>query len=132
MGERSRTARRHLLPLALCCLLVVEARAAERALQGAEINDFLKGNTVTGHSDKGDWKQYFDAGGDTAYVRGSEPLSRGGWEVRGSKFCSQWPPNPSWTCYTVTGDPAADPRTITWIGDSGARYPGFVHPGNGM
>lgn len=116
----------------LSTLLILPVGAAERSLRGPEIDTLIKGNTIVGHSDKGDWKQFFDNTGGTAYVRGSEPLSRGEWKIKADKFCSQWPPNEAWICYDVTGDLDANPKTITWIGDSGTKYPGTVQPGNGM
>jgi len=122
-------------PLALIAILsglAGGASAAERALKGAEITALLAGNTATGTSERGPWKQYFDTSGGTAYARGAEPLSRGAWAVQGDRFCSQWPPNETWVCYAVTGDLDAKPRTVTWIGDSGTRYPAAVEAGNGL
>lgn len=109
--------------------LAMPAIAAERPLTGAEIDALIKGNTVAGHSDKGNWKQYFAASGETAYLSGDAPASYGAWDIRGDKFCSQWPPNDRWTCYDVTGDLAAAPKTITWIGGGGTKYPGAVQVG---
>lgn len=108
------------------------AAAAERSLTTAEITQLLSGNTVIGSSDKGEWRQYFDPAGDTTYARGSDAPSRGAWQVKDGKYCSQWPPQSVWVCYAVTGDLDAHPATLTWIGDSGTRYPGRVQPGNGL
>ena len=116
---------------ALAALLNVPVEAAERALKGAEIAALLKGNTVVGASDGKSWKQFFDASGATTYVAGARAPSRGAWSVQGDKFCSQWPPNEKWTCYSVTGDVDANPKTVTWIGD-GATYPGSVQAGDGL
>ena len=114
-------------------LLVVTAslaHAAERPLTGPEITALLSGNTALGKNDRGPWKQYFEPGGGTAYQAGTD-VSRGAWAVQGEKFCSQWPPNEKWTCYSVTGDVDANPKTVTWIGD-GATYPGSVQAGDGL
>ena len=114
---------------ALCALLAPSAFAAERPLKGAEIDTLIKGNTVTGQSDGKGWKQTFTPSGDTIYSGGSRPPSKGLWTIRGDKFCSQWPPSDSWACYAVTGDPDANPKTITWISEGGTRYPGSVKAG---
>ena len=71
-----------------------------------------------------------DAAGATIYLSGKEPLSHGRWWLQGDKYCSQWPPQGGWACYAVMGDPDARPPTLTWIGDSGRRYPSTVAIGN--
>ena len=114
---------------ALCALLAPSALAAERPLKGAEIDALIKGNTVIGQSDGKEWTQTFDTSGGTIYNGGSRPPSKGLWNIRGDKFCSQWPPSDSWACYAVTGDPDANPKTITWISEGGTRYPGSVKAG---
>ena len=108
------------------------ASAAERKLTGAEIETVLSGNTVTGVGDRGAWGQFFDKNGDTRYVRGSEAPSVGAWKVQGDQYCSQWPPAAGWACYDVTADLAATPPTLTWIGESGTKYPGKVKTGNAL
>ena len=115
-------------------LLTSSAAAAERPLKGDEINALLNGNTVVGVSagDKSEWKQYFYASGETVYRGGTEPPSSGNWQVKGDQFCSQWPPRDGWSCYDVTGDLDATPRTITWISGGGTKYPGAVHIGKQM
>lgn len=114
---------------AFCALLALPATAAERPLKGAEIDALIKGNTVTGKSDGKEWKQTFDASGATIYNGGTRPPSQGTWNIQGDKFCSQWPPNDTWACYTVTGDLDANPKTITWISAGGTKYPGSVKAG---
>ena len=116
--------------LAACMTLPLAARADEVPLKAAEIEKLLSGNTVSGESDRGDWQQFFDKGGSTTYVRGSEPPSIGAWKIETDKYCSQWPPQGGWNCYTVTGDLGKKPPAITWIGDSGTKYPGHVLEGN--
>lgn len=46
----------------------------------------------------GAW-QRFDASGRTLYNAGSDSL--GTWEIMEDQYCSQWPPNTDWSCYTV-------------------------------
>ena len=117
--------------IALALALSPGAIAAERPLTGPEITVLLSGNTALGKTDRGPWKQYFDTAGGTAYASGTG-VSRGAWAVQGNKFCSQWPPNEAWVCYAVTGDLEGQPRTLTWIGAVGSRYPAEVEPGNGL
>ena len=114
---------------ALCFLLTLPAVAAERPLKGPEIDVLIKGNTVTGKTATGDWKQFFAANGETSYASRGETPSYGSWEVRGDKFCSQWPPEEHWSCYDVTGDLEATPKTITWISGGGKTFPGAVQDG---
>ena len=116
--------------LAACMTLPLAARADEVPLKAPEIEKLLSGNTVAGDSDRGTWQQFFDKGGSTTYVRGSEPPSVGAWKIEADKYCSQWPPQGGWNCYAVTGDLGTKPPAITWIGDSGTKYPGHVLEGN--
>ncbi len=111
-------------------LLAATAAAAERKLSGPEIETVLTGNTVVGDSDKGQWKQFFGKGGDTLYVRGSEPPSPGAWKIKGDDYCSQWPPSLNWSCYAVSADLEVAQPTITWVGESGTKFPGIVRKGN--
>lgn len=108
------------------------ARAGERPLDATEIGTLLSGNTTVGTADGVEWRQYFDAAGATIHVAGGEPRSQGRWRLQGDKYCSQWPPQVGWACYAVTGDPDASPPTLTWIGDSGTRYPATIAVGNAL
>ena len=119
--------------VALTAFLTSSTLAAERPLNGPEIDALIKGNTVTGQNINGVWKQFFDANGETTYLAPEKPPSLGEWNVQGDKFCSKWPPNDHWVCYAVTGDLDAKPKTITWIaGGSGTKYPGTVQVGKGL
>jgi hypothetical protein len=109
---------------------LASALAAERPLSGTDIRTLLAGNTAVGSSNKGDWRQFFNANGDTLYVRGKEPPSSGAWRVKGDQFCSQWPPATDWTCYTMTGDPALPEPAVTWQGQSGTPFPATIQKGN--
>ena len=44
-------------------------------------------------------KQHFYASGRTLYDAGTP--SWGYWQVRGDKYCSQWPPADDWDCYLM-------------------------------
>jgi hypothetical protein len=104
--------------------------AAEHKLTGVEITALLTDATVSGGSGDAAFKQYFAAGGATTYVGSENTPSQGSWRVQGDQYCSVWPPSGTWVCYDVEGDPTATPPTVTWIGDSGTRYPGTVAKGN--
>ena len=112
--------------------LIGAAYAVERPLKGPEIEALLKGATAVGASQRGEWRQYFSSGGETDYALAGAAPSVGGWDVRGDKFCSLWPPNDRWTCYDVLGDLEADPKTVIWVGDGGARYPAAMREGKAM
>jgi hypothetical protein len=122
----------HVLVIAFVVLaaLAGQAAAAERPLKGPEIEALLNNVTAIGQNDKGEWRQYFEASGFTVYAAGKEPNSAGQWVVRGDQYCSQWPPNDRWSCYVVTGDLDATPKTVTWqSGGGGTAYPARIEPG---
>jgi hypothetical protein len=100
-------------------LFVLAAMAAEKPLKGDEIRTALSDHTIAGTDDGKAWQQTFQKGGATFYSQGSA-VSNGVWEVRGDKYCSQWPPSKAWSCYAVT----ADSKTITFISSTGKRYTG--------
>ncbi len=91
--------------------------AGETKLKGPEISAALTGHTVQGTGDDGKaWQQIFHKGGITYYSVGGAQ-SQGVWEVRGDQYCSQWPPNESWTCY----DLMTDGKTLSFVSASGGR-----------
>lgn len=108
------------------------ATGAEHKLTGPEIQALLADATVVGGSGDGAFKQYFAPTGQTTYVGTEATPSQGSWRVTGDQYCSVWPPSGTWACYDVEGDPEASPPTVTWIGESGTRYPGTVAKGNGL
>lgn len=116
--------------LMLLGLLGSAATAAEHKLKGPEIEALLADATVTGGSGDSAFKQYFAATGQTTYVGSENTPSQGSWRITGDQYCSVWPPSGTWACYDVEGDPSASPPTVTWIGESGTRYPGTVAKGN--
>ena len=96
------------------------AFAQEQKLTGAEIQTALSDHTLQGTREDGkQWQQIFQKGGATSYSVGSAQ-SQGRWEVRGDQYCSQWPPNESWTCY----DMAVDADDYHFISASGQRSSG--------
>ena len=120
---------RPLIILALgLAALAGPAAAAERLLKGPEIEALLANVTAVGRNDHGEWRQYFEDTGYTLYVAGAEPRSPGQWAVRGDKYCSLWPPSDHWSCYAVSGDPDARPKTITWI-SGGTTFPALIEAG---
>lgn len=101
------------------------ALAAEQPLTGPDIEAALTDRVVGGVDEKGQvWEQSFLKGGATYYSTGSSSNSQGRWQVRGDKYCSQWPPSDAWSCYAVTGE---DDR-ITFISSTGTTYPAKLRP----
>jgi hypothetical protein len=96
-------------------LAATVATAEEQPLNGAAITAVLADTTLIAD---GDVQQVFQKGGLTLYTQGVN-TSQGFWKVEGDAYCSQWPPNETWSCYEVTqgGD------EITFIGKTGKRYP---------
>ncbi len=93
------------------------ALAESHKLTGAEIETVLGDHTLQGTRDDGKtWQQIFQKSGAT-YYSVDAAQSQGLWEVRGDQYCSQWPPNESWTCYDMEGD--AD--SYSFISASGQR-----------
>jgi hypothetical protein len=93
-------------------------------LTGSEIMLALSDKTVAGTDESGKpWTQMFQKGGVTVYAQGSNSTN-GYWEVRGDQYCSQWPPNESWSCYDITGDS----DHVTFVSSSGKTWPGKVLP----
>jgi len=56
--------------------------------------------------------QVFHASGRTLYNAGAD--SWGTWAVRGTQYCSQWPPNAAWACFDV--DLNADGSAVRFRG----------------
>jgi hypothetical protein len=111
------------LCLTLC--LAGPAQAEEHKLSGDEIRAALSDRIVEGTGDNGKpYTQIFQKGGLTIYNAGPQASSNGFWEVRGDQYCSQWPPNESWSCYDMTGE--AD--RLTFIAASGKMWPVRVLP----
>lgn len=113
-----------LLPFVIVVAVGPPVAAEERPLSGSEIVETLSGNTAIG--DDGDWKQFFDANGETPYVVDDEEVDLGKWKVEGDTYLSWWE-STGWTSYTMTG--AGD--HITWISEDGEQqYPATMVQGN--
>jgi hypothetical protein len=98
--------------------MVATSQAAERLLTGAEITEALSDH-IYRHADvTKKVEQIFHANGATYYIEDGAQ-SQGLWEVRGNKYCSQWPPGEAWSCYTVS----VESTVLTFISASGSRYP---------
>ena len=101
-------------------LLSAPVMAEEQRLTGPEIQAALSDRTLQGTLEDGkQWQQIFQKSGVTFYSVGSAQ-SQGRWEVRGDQYCSQWPPNESWTCY----DMRVDAGDYSFISASGQRSSG--------
>lgn len=113
MGKPTRLA-----SLLLLQLMTAATEAAERRLTGEEIRVMLT-DRIFRHADNSQVVlQTFRDKGVTYYYEGSEQ-TEGRWEVRGDKYCSQWPPRKARTCYNVM----AEENVLTFISATGVRYP---------
>jgi hypothetical protein len=85
-------------------------------LSGAGIAALLTDATLYGLENGQPTEQVFQKSGATFY---SVPngQSQGSWKIEGNKYCSAWPPNPTWVCYDVINDGAA----VTFVSPSGKR-----------
>ena len=109
----------------LLALQALPAAAEELRLSEAEIRAALSDKIVAGTDDSGKpYTQIFQKGGLTIYSVGPQASSNGFWDVRGDQYCSQWPPNESWSCYDMTGEGTG----LTFIAASGKRYRVTVQP----
>lgn len=111
--------RRTSLSIAVICIASA-AFADETKMTGAEITGALSDHTLGSVGDGGKpWNQIFQKSGVTYYSnKGAQ--SQGNLEVRGDQYCSQWPPNQSWTCYDMT----VDDGIFAFVSASGDRTTG--------
>lgn len=104
---------------ALIALLAGPVEAADWVpMDGAAIRAALTGATVRY---SGDTAQDFRESGRTLYTRKGRD-SWGYWEVRGDRYCSQWPPSELWACY----DMARQGDAIRFIGAAGDTTDGVL------
>ncbi len=96
----------------------VPAQASETLLTGKQITEALAGHTYRHADITKKVEQIFLKSGDTFYVENGAQ-SQGRWDVRGDKYCSQWPPSETWVCYAV----ANDGEILTFVSKHGARFP---------
>ncbi|WP_299703168.1 hypothetical protein [uncultured Tateyamaria sp.] len=83
---------------ALILTLMGSPAAAEdwEVMTGEQIRDALTGRTLA----YPDTTQDFRMSGRTLYIyKGRE--SWGYWRIEDDQYCSQWPPNDMWACYTM-------------------------------
>ena len=102
--------------LITCLMLPHSAFATEVSLSGVEISALLNDNVLYGEENGQATDQIFQKNGITYYHVGSGQ-SQGKWKVEGNEFCSQWFPNPAWTCYDVL----REDRQIIFISRWGER-----------
>ena len=89
---------------------------ASGSLSSEGIAALLTDATLYGTDNGQPAEQVFQKSGASFY---SVPngQSQGAWKIEGNKYCSAWPPNPSWVCYDVINDGAA----VTFVSPSGKR-----------
>ena len=68
----------------------------------AQIDELLRGNTITGTWSGSTYSQYFGDNGLTVYIEDGRPPSRGKWRVKNdtNEYDSWWEQT-GWTPYTV-------------------------------
>ena len=103
----------------LCSVFVILLSGtsfASGSLSGEGIAALLTDATLYGSDNGQPSEQVFQKSGVTFY---SVPngQSQGSWKIEGNKYCSAWPPNPTWVCYDVINDGAA----VTFVSPSGKR-----------
>jgi len=103
----------------LCLVFLIlpsSASLASGSLSGEGIAALLTDATLYGTDNGQPSEQVFQKSGATFY---SVPngQSQGSWKIEGKKYCSAWPPNPTWVCYDVINDGAA----VTFVSPSGKR-----------
>jgi len=68
--------------------------------------------------------QTFYASGRTLYDAGRPSWGR--WRVQGDQYCSQWPPQDTWTCYDVVL--SADGKRVRFVGQGNDVSTGVYDP----
>ena len=63
----------------------------------------------------------------TSYWQGNQG-SFGRWKVVNGQYCSQWPPNDSWSCYDVFWSAQEGATWIIWVASGGERYVAQLKP----
>lgn len=118
-----------LLLAALLAVLPLSVFAQERPLNDEEIRQALTGNTLFGTWNDREWKGFYAANGVTYYQEKGEKPTKGRWRAQDNKYCSVWPPNPTWFCYDMTGTEAGD--RVTFLSpDGGDPWPARVETGD--
>jgi len=100
-------------------LLMSQALFADTwtAVQGSSIDALLSGRGVV-YEGASQVEQVFHADGSTTYVQGRPSV--GQWKVSETRYCSQWPPIDSWSCYFLSIDESGE--RIRFVGESGQQW----------
>ena len=92
-------------PLVIVAALAMSptASAMEHKLSGAEIHDWIDGNTIIGVWAGTSYRQFFQADGITVYQVAGVPVEFGRWWVTETEFCALYV-NGGQVCYRVARD----------------------------
>ena len=105
-----------LILLSLCgCSM---AMGAETALTGPAVQALLSDRILVANIDGKMIEQIFQKSGLTLYSE-NRAQSQGFWKVEANAYCSQWPPNETWSCFEVF----QDGNNVTFVSKSGRRFP---------
>ncbi len=105
--------RRLLVTAALCGTAMPAWSEAWRALTGPEIAAALTDRSLAYENGA---RQSFREGGGTTYRVGAG-VSEGRWRVEEDRYCSNWPPAESWSCYVLERE--AETGRLRFSGASG-------------
>lgn len=86
--------------LMILLLLANSVVAEPTKLSGDAIATLLTDKMLYAKINDKDASQLFMKNGATFYSVGGAQ-TQGEWKVEGDKYCSVWPPNPTWVCYDV-------------------------------
>ena len=93
-------------------------QASETIVKSPELETLFTDVSLYGVGDKAQVEQIFQKSGGTFYLENGGS-SQGNWKIENDKYCSQWPPNPSWACYDVL----RDGDVVTFVSSTGKRTP---------
>ncbi len=94
------------------------AIGAETVLTGPALQELLSERFLVATRDGKTIEQIFQKSGLTLYTENGAQ-SQGFWKVEGNAFCSQWPPNETWSCFEIF----QDGKNVTFVSKSGKRFP---------
>lgn len=100
--------------LIILMLLTTSAIGEPAKLSGEAITTLLTDKTLYAKINGKDASQLFMKNGATFYSVGGAQ-TQGEWKIEGDKYCSVWPPNPTWVCYDVL----LDETHVTFVSPSG-------------
>ena len=96
----------------------LSGQASEIIVISPELEKLLTDASLHGVGDKAQVEQIFQMSGVTFYLENGNS-TQGNWKIENNKYCSQWPPNPSWACYDVL----RDGDVVTFVSSTGKRTP---------